>query len=667
MFLWAACVKTLSSCSNSPILLGALNALNSSSVPLAIQTYFHLPTSIGFSLSNICFMQFPIEVREVIFSYLPAFRDKIQYLLANKENYCYLYHKLFTAILIYNRGQVRKLFKILALHSHLGSHVRSVELKNRVGLTHQEFQFLGKTCPNIEVLEFSSWRSFIPHSILPYFPKIRKLPAMTDDPKSLQVLAIAKHKLTHLSYTTAPTHGFLLRTLSTATNLTHLVLTGKHRSPGQRLLFDLKRWDTLHAVCQRLVHLEIHHLISEEVDAEPKKFTHPPCQEMKTLVIIEWTIKSPIYLSYLAAKYPFLEHLEINFDWDTFLAYDPTSPPRLDFADTQAAFMDLASSHLQIIRLSSLMRSHFPGKRFFDKLVSAQLREVIINYCSRKPHSPDRLDTETFQAIVLGQTQSLEVLSIGLWAKSTVQELSASFSLTIHLSSLTLSNGFDKAFQIQEIPLDLLLSGCSRLKRLVLNRTTLVIGSAEVQGRHPLETLLLKHSRVSREVFCHLSDRCRRLNHLELASCFWDTQGLGSSIELPHNTLSHVEILDFNRFQTTGVDSQLSSGALVRLFAIVQLDKDLRPSWYHLYANDVAHSPPSILRRFKKPHELLMLRSAIDICQEHELRRPRFLHRNCYSSKKSWFSDVSEGYLQFVCRSVRKLKLNHNEVLFETS
>jgi hypothetical protein len=655
----------------------------------------------------------PIEIIEQIVYFLPNNTDIIQCLLTCKAWHAILYRILVRSVTIKHRRQLKQFLQLVsskheddAQENTIGRHVRELHLKNRVGLTKEHFKLLGQYCPYIEVFKFRDWRHYKLSAFQP-FKRLKQIPKIYDRFKGQAALFESRMTLTHLELgmricRDLVVQGWLLPFLSLGSNLTHLRLDG-YFNPTTRmghLEFNFFHWDALHHLCKHLTHIQMHSVILTATVADVKNMeaainanTVDPMPRMKSLDLKSLSIENPIWLPYLAKKYPNLHTLVIRFDMCAFIHYQEPYQV-LEPEECCTAFLamaDYVSPHLRTLTLQSLYASHFPGKAFFDNLTSKDIKldSLQVNFETNR-RSLVGLSMPVLKSMLVGQTNTLKKLDIDLWvgAQAYFRDFLQPIAACSRLVDLHLCNDDLVQFHFSPIPLDVLLDECAHLQKLSLGRIALVIEDKHTTNQyHPLKHFAISVARIDEALFRYLSARCPDIDHLDVDTCFWMPRELEMKIHMPHNRFEYVHIGDFNKIHTPRMEGDLGNGMPVNIFGVAQLDKVQKQraryqhskhtlkdvdeeditSWYHLYEIDDGRVryPPSALRKLR-PEEVISLKGLIIHYQaNYHLEPTMALDMNMierFVPKKDWRDDVHYGYVALTCKSVRTLKYNFNRI-----
>lgn len=652
----------------------------------------------------------PIEIIEQIIYFLPNNIDIIQCLLTCKTWHAILYRALVRCVIIEHKRQLKQFLQLVSNKQDdtVGKYVRELHLKNRVGLTKEHFKLLGQHCPYIEVFKFRDWCHYKLSAFQP-FKHLKQIPRIYDRLKGQAALFESRMTLTHLELgmricRDLVVQGWLLPFLSLGSNLTHLRLDG-YFNPTTRvghLEFNFFQWDALHHLCKHLTYIQMHSVILTATAADADVMaaaielnTIDPMPHMKGLNLRSLSMEHPIWLPYLAKKYPDLITLVIRFDMCAFIHYQEPYQV-LEPEECCAAFLEMVnhlSPHLRSLTLQSLYVSHFPGKVFFDRLTARgiQLDAFQVNFETNR-RSLTGLCMPILESMLVGQTKTLKRLDVDLWVGAHVyfEEFLKPISLCSRLVELHLCNDDLVRFHFSPVPLDTLLDKCTHLRKLSLGRTALVIENKHTMHQyHPLKHFTISVARIDESLFKYLSARCPDLTHLDIDTCFWMPRELEMKIHMPHNRFDYIHIGDFNKIHTPRMEGDLGNGMPVNIFGVTQLDKlqnqKLRyqncqkycnlkdvteeniTSWYHLYEIDDGRIryPPSALRKLK-PEEVVSFKNLIRYHQEnYHLESTMSLDMNIierFVPRKQWRNDVHYGYVAITCKSIRTLKYNFNKI-----
>ncbi|KAI8370752.1 hypothetical protein EDC96DRAFT_439918 [Choanephora cucurbitarum] len=579
----------------------------------------------------------------------------------------------------------------------LGLHIREIHLKNRVGITQQEFELLQRHCPYLEILKFNDWRHY-KRPIFQSFQYLQQIPKVYDRFKGLQVLLDRGSSLTHLELSPRVVRDLILERLllpflTLGNHLTHLTLDGYYspNSHAGQLQFDYMGWQLLHQSCPHLTHIQMLTVnLKASLDQAKQMATKDHVHgSMTSLVLREVCMDNPIWLVYLAAQYPNLTTLELRFDLDAFTNYDE-SEEKLSRAGCSAGFLGLANrlTRLHTLSLQCLKGSHFPGELFFDALAhrGVRLQNLTVRY-NTDILSRFGLNKSILKAIVRGQQRTVNSLHMDMWmnAHEHFFELLEQLSYCLRLTCLSLASDDFGKFNYNPIPLDTILSACPHLQKLELIRTALVIEDKHTSRQiHPLKSLRIAISRVSESLFVYLTNRCPSISHLEVVTSYWMPREIEMRIDMPNNTFDYVRISDLNKLNVPGLEGNLCFGTSVNLFAVKQLNllekhqmryskrddidvpEDLT-SWYHLYEIEDERRlryPPCCLRKLHR-QEVDSLKYLVGFYKTNYYREQAgttgFIVDR-YVSKKNWRDDVRFGFVSLTCKSVRTLKYNYNTI-----
>ncbi|KAI8087340.1 hypothetical protein BDF21DRAFT_414184 [Thamnidium elegans] len=651
----------------------------------------------------------PLEIIEKITNYLPI-NDRISCLLSCKVWYSQLYRGIIRVVYITCRRQFTSFLVQLQTYNDLGLEVRELYLKARVNMTHAEFRLIGTHCPLLEVFKFSNWQNYRPYS-LAEFTKLKQIPKLYDEEKAYNVLEDVGDSLTHLELSEyllrilVPKGNHLLILQSTC-NLTHLTMDGVFNpNPNQndirRMEFDYLDWNLIHEYCPQLVFIQMTHANLKATEAQAKLMhIHTTIKpKVKQLILRSLNLENAAWLYCLGFMYPNLTLLEIVFDIGTFVNFDETAN-RLDQVDSQTGFLILAHElkKLKWLSLKGLKQTHFPGKLFFDLLLTrgTTLEHVTILYDTDNISSPG-MNVNTLNALAQGQKTALKSLDIDMWYGAYEEKFYSviePLSLCTQLNRLSLSNDDYATFSYNTIPMDMILDACLQLTELTLKRIAISIQDRHSKNRkHPLKRFDLSLSRVSQPIFDYLTIRCPHISYMTILNCCWMPREIEMKIDMPNNSFEFLRIADMNRRRTAGLEGNLILGHTINLFSVYQSDKvekkkkryenskhidnervyssldDLfSVSWYHLHEPPLTryYFPPSFLRKLRRI-EVIAMNCLIDYCKQNQHLtkiRPFEEYENRYISKKRWKSDIASGCISITCKSIKTLKYNFNVISY---
>ncbi|KAG2199256.1 hypothetical protein INT46_010090 [Mucor plumbeus] len=649
-------------------------------------------------------IEIPFELVEKIVSTLPN-NDKIQCLLVSKRWYTSLYRVLVHTVVIERRRQLKQFLQIITQYDDIvGPYVRQFYLKNRVGMTKEEFEILGIYCPHIEILKFREWRHY-KKPALSQFKNIKQIPKIYDLIKGQTALQETGKTLTHLDLGARIVRDLVLQNwlipfLCFGTNLTHLGLDGFYNPTTRvgQLEFNFVTWNLLHLLCKHLNSIEIHTMTLTATDPQAENMKKMVQEnsvliqpKLKNLILRNLSLDDPIWLTWLSRIYPNLTVLDMRFDLNAFVNFDETVQ-RLDRNVCQQTFIDMAHhlNNLHSLSLESIKSSHFPGKLFFDIFTEKQVRleKLAIRYNTDIFLSRKGLDTGTLESIVNGQASSIKTLDIDMWTRSHeyFYEFLEPLSVCSRLVDLTLSSDDFGKFNFNPIPIDMILDQCVHLRGLRLARTALTINDKHtVHSIHPLKKLVITVARVSKQLFRYLGVRCPQITHLEICTSSWMPREMEMRIDMPNHKFEFLRISDLNKLNVPRLEGNLGSGTSVNIFAVTQFDRiypqmeryrkkqcDCIPSfedlacWYHLYEIDDGRLryPPSALRKLRRA-EVSSLQYLAKFYKENHQRDQMGSNGymvDRYVSKKNWRDDVQYGFIHIKCKSIIRLQYNYNEI-----
>lgn len=649
-------------------------------------------------------IEIPFELVEEIVSTLPN-NDKIQCLLVSKRWYTSLYRVLVHTVVIERRRQLKQFLQIISQYDDIvGPYVRQFYLKNRVGMTKEEFQMLGRYCPHIEVLKFREWRHY-KEPALSQFKNIKQIPKVYNLIKGQTALQETGKTLTHLDLGARIVRDLVLQNwlipfLCFGTNLTHLGLDGFYNPTTRvgQLEFNFVTWNLLHLLCKHLTSIEIHTMTLTATDPQAenmKKMVEENSvlvqPRLKHLILRNLSLDDPIWLTWLSRIYPNLTVLDMRFDLNAFVNFDETVQ-KLDRNVCQQIFTDMAHhlNNLHSLSLESIKSSHFPGKLFFDIFTEKKVRleKLAIRYNTDIFLSRKGFDMGTLESIVDGQLSSIKALDIDMWARSHeyFYEFLEPLSVCSRLVDLTLSSDDFGKFNFNPIPLDMILDQCVHLTGLRLARTALTINDKyTVHSIHPLKKLVITVARVSKQLFRYLGVRCPQITHLEICTSSWMPREMEMRIDMPSHKFEFLRISDLNKLNVPRLEGNLGSGTSVNIFAVTQFDRvypqmeryrkkqcDYIPSfkdltcWYHLYEIDDGRLryPPSALRKLHRA-EVSSLQYLVNFYNENHQRDQMGSNGymvDRYVSKKNWRDDIQYGFIHIKCKSIVHLQYNYNDI-----
>lgn len=672
----------------------------------ALPNKFECTTINWFFLFPLCIImvEIPFELVEKIVFSLPN-DDKAQCLLVCKRWYASLYRVLVHTVVISHRRQLKQFLHIVSQYDDIaGPYVRQFHIKNRVGLTQEEFQLLGKYCPHIEVFKFQEWRHYKRPALSP-FKRIKQIPKVYDLNKGGKALQETGKTLTHLDLGARIVRDLVLQNwlipfFCYSTNLTHLTLDGFYNPTTRvgQLEFNFVTWKMLHLICSHLTSIEIHTVCLTATESQINalrptldKDSLPVSPQMKHLSLRNLSIGDPIWLIWLCKIYPNLTLLDLRFDLNAFVNFDDTIQ-KLDRDATRGAFETMAHhlDHLHTLNLQSVKSSHFPGEQFFQTLQERGVRleklTLLYNtdiFLSRKGFNSDVLD-----AVVDGQCSSIKALDLDMWINSHVDfyALLGPLSVCNRLVDLRLSSDDFGKFNFNPIPIDMILDHCEHLTRLSLARCALTINDKHsVHYYHPLKKLIIGVGRVSKQLFRYLGARCPDITHMEILTCSWMPREMEMRIDMPSHHFEFLRISDMNKINVPRLEGNLGSGTSPNLFAVTQFKRvqkrierytrkqpDYEPcfselaSWYHLYevTDGRLRYPPSALRRLRL-EEVKSLQYLADFHKANYHRDQMGVNGfmvDRYLPKKNWRDDVQFGFIHVSCDSIRRMQYNYNEI-----
>ncbi|GAN01408.1 hypothetical protein MAM1_0007d00841 [Mucor ambiguus] len=649
-------------------------------------------------------VEIPFELIEKIVCSLPN-QDKAQCLLVSKRWYASLYRVLVHTVVIEHRGQLKQFLRIISMYDDLvGPYVRQLHIKNRVGLTKEEFQLLGRYCPHMEVFQFLEWRHYKPPA-LSKFKNIKQIPKVYDLGKGEKALRETGKTLTHLDLGARIVRDLVLQNwlipfFCYSTNLTHLTLDGFYNPTTRvgQLEFSCVTWKMLHLVCSHLISIEIHTVCltvtASELDIMKLTMHNDSLSinpQMKHLSLRNLSIDDPVWLIWLAKIYPNLTVLDLRFDLNAFVNFDDTIQ-KLDREATRDAFAAMAHhvDHLHTLVLESVKASHFPGQQFFATLEQRKVRleKLTLRYNTDIFLSIKGLDGDVLNAVVDGQYSTIKALDLDLWIHAHV-DLSAlldPLSICHRLVELKLSSDDFKKFNFNPVPIDIILDHCHHLTRLSLARCALTINDKHsADYYHPLKKIVIAVGRVSKQLFRYLGARCPDLTHMEILTCSWMPREMEMRIDMPSHHFDFLRISDLNKIYVPRLEGNLGSGTSPNLFAVTQFTlvkkrierytkrlPEYEPcyphlaSWYHLYevTDGRLRYPPSALRRLRL-EEVKSLEYMADYYTENYHRDQMGVNGfmvDRYLPKKDWRDDIQFGYIHVRCSSIRRMQYNYNEI-----
>lgn len=650
-------------------------------------------------------VEIPFELVEQIVSNLPN-QDKTQCLLVCKRWYASLYRILVHTVVIQRRSQLRQFLHIVSLYDDLvGPYVRQLHIKNRVGLTKQEFQLLGRHCSHIEVFQFLEWRHYTPPA-LSQFSNIKQIPKVYDFGKGEKALRETGKTLTHLDLGARIVRDLVLQNwlipfLCYTTHLTHLTLDGFYNPTTHvgQLEFSCVTWKMLHLVCSHLVSIEIHTVCLTATEnelqvmktAKHKDVLSTTNPQMKRLRLRNLSIDDPFWLVWLTEIYPNLTVLDLQFDLNAFVNFDDTIQ-KLDREATREAFTVMAHQvdHLHTLNLESVKASHFPGTQFFAALEQKKVRleKLTLRYNTDIFLSRRGFDSDITNAMVDGQASSIKALNLDMWinAHADFSALLGPLSVCHRLVDLKLSSDDFGKFNFNPVPIDMILDHCNHLTSLSLARCALTINDKHSDDYyHPLKKIVIAVGRVSKQLFRYLGVRCPDLNHMEVLTCSWMPRDIEMRIDMPSHHFEYVRISDLNKINVPRLEGNLGSGTSPNLFAVTQftavnkrierLTKRLPEyepcyphlaSWYHLYevTDGRLRYPPSAIRRLRL-EEVKSLEYMVDYYKQNYHRDQMGVNGfmvDRYLPKKNWRDDIQFGYVHVTCSSIRRMQYNYNEI-----
>ncbi|KAI8987515.1 hypothetical protein BDF20DRAFT_850680 [Mycotypha africana] len=614
----------------------------------------------------------------------------------------------------------------------IGHFVRELRLKKRVGITKEQFHLIGYHCPNLEIFGFNNWRHYVPSALLP-FKRIKEIPRLFYPRKSRFAILETRNTLTHIDMQQRMARSLLrqnslLPFLFLAGNtLTHLTIEGSYNYTDDvcELDFNPHRLELLHRFCKHLKYIKFTMInfsaTSTDVQAmisvirgettDEDKFA--PVTHMKSLYLSSLHLKDPIWLPYLALKYPHLVTMHIYFSLNAFESYINGHSYVLEPGKCLDAFSHMACElgpSLKSLTLTDVQASHFDGEDFFYHLseTGIQLDSLQLRYQSDFFNTPQKLrarhalTADILWAVVDGQANSIQSLDVDIWVNASrhFEDFIQPISMCTHLKELRLASDEYGRYNFTPYPIDVILDACQGLTTLRLARTAIVVNDKHsAKCRHPLRKFDVAISCISQDLFDYISKRCPRLNELVLDTDTWMPKELEMNINMPNHTFDYVYINELNHLHTPLLEGNLGRGTRVNLCAITQIDRiqkklnryreriesrntvdvDSVPyipenieeftDYYHLYeATERRYRyPPANIRKLRK-NEVNTLKNLLQFYQNNpiQIEGPRVNDEerlDRYVKRKEWLDDVQFGLLHLTCKSIKKFR-HHWNVLY---
>lgn len=557
--------------------------------------------------------------KQLTYQYPNEIFDNISYYLTAKQRgvcqaVCRSWRILFIPpqyrhIQLKGRRQFNQFYNSLNTN-FLGHYVRRLSVDD-VYMTASELNSLPALCPNLVELSFHgksmdvsslercSQFTETPFSQWKYLRRLTGLQDLTVIKCLLQSSSSPLPSLTYLSVSfQAHDMSFkeeFLRGLHRAQSLQSLSL--------DHAILSLADMEIIHSSCPNLQKLQltntrlepIGHTIQEKRAVANQLFS--PALYMETF---EFKNSGDLYqdyewLYYFSLKYIHLVRLELWCEYSVNTPYPEVLPTVSDLEERCVALASLGMHclYLKSVKLLNITMNQW----LFQAMdhVGTQLEEIALG---------DMSDNTIDILQYLGQSnQNVSSLTLWGWPSLCIQETMAETISILgqcsdRLSSLTLSMQFS-GIRNSPIPIDLLLSSCSKLKYLKLDNTQVTLVSSierakdamkldtNVYGRPQMYHISFENGSFRNAVFEYLAIRCPNLAKLEVTSCAL-IEGHPSEkevkIHMPHHTFESINMSFIrppsNQYYLKQANdiclfniSQLKNNDLYRVYELVDYEK----------------------------------------------------------------------------------------------
>ncbi|KAG2200468.1 hypothetical protein INT47_011448 [Mucor saturninus] len=536
---------------------------------------------------------------QLTYNYPLEIFDNVSYYLTHKQkgicrNVCKSWRSLFTPsqyrhVQIRGRRQFQRFYGAL-MTSMVGHYVRRLSIDD-VCITAEELETLPTLCPNLVHLlsngvDTSQDISFSQWSHLRYLTEYGHL-------------TVANQLLRSPDSTFSSLTNLSIRFSSP--NMKHELFDNLHKASDLECLsldtvtLSLSDLEMIHDSCRSLQKLRL-----INADLEPISFTlkekrnvgaaasHHLYKPTKCMKILEFQNGGSLYdnyewLYYFASKYNGLVslHLWCRYSVSTPSPKVPPTVSELEERYAAIASIGVNCRSLKYVNLINVTMNHW----FFEAMdhVGISLDSIALGDMT------DRT-LDMLQCLVRSK-QNVCSLTLWGWPSLCIQEtMQEAVTLIGMCSDRLYSIDFSMQFsgiKNAPIPIDFILSHCSKLKRLKFDNIQAVVMTPmntktdddacyNMPAKSSLEHLIFKNGSFRNQVFDYLSIYCPNLTNLEVNSCSLIGQHypeMDIKIHMPHHTFQSIRI-DHARSPSHYYHAKQAID--IRLFNVYQYKKNKR-------------------------------------------------------------------------------------------
>ncbi|CAO3643220.1 unnamed protein product [Mucor hiemalis] len=505
--------------------------------------------------------QYPNEIFDNISYYLTAKQKGVCQAVCRSWRILFIPSQ-YRYIKLEGRRQFNQFYNSLN-PNFLGYYVRRLSVDD-VYMTTQELDSLPALCPNLVELSFNDVNTLHDPNLFTqafsYWKNLRRLTGLQDLTAIKYFLQSPSSPLSSLTYLSISFQAHdvsfredLLRGIRQAKNLQNLSL--------DYAILALSHVEAIHDACPNLQKLQltntklepIGHTVHEKRAVAKQVFS--PALSMETF---EFKNGGDLYqdyewLYYFSLKYPNLIKLEL---WCEYSVNTPDPEVLPTATDLEERWGALASLGMRCFQLKSVKLLNITMNQWLFQAmdhVGTQLEDIALG---------DMSDNTIDILQYLGQcNQNVSSLTLWGWPSLCIPETMAETISVLgrcsdRLSSVTFSMQFS-GIKNSPMPIDLLLSSCSKLKYLKLDNTQVTLVSSidrakdalnhnkDLYVRPQLYHISFENGSFRNVVFEYLALRCPNLAKLEITSCAL-IEGHPSEkevkIHMPHHAFESISI-----------------------------------------------------------------------------------------------------------------------------
>ncbi|KAI8144982.1 hypothetical protein BJV82DRAFT_606990 [Fennellomyces sp. T-0311] len=578
---------------------------------------------------------------------------------------------LYRSVTFASRRRFRRFFRSIqqvnADGIPYGQHVKSLILRDNVGMTWVELEQLMVLCPGLETLYFHQrvWKYVPRRGLWRMWSRMKSLPPLMNY-HALKLLPVYGSRLTslHIVLSHATFHIF-----SSTPHLHELVLLPNDSVRGEvdmsnnHLAVHPTHFYSIMTHCPELKVFKIlcKTVMIFQMPGDPSQILVKPHDYLETLVITY--AKSSMdcqyaWINYFAQSYPALVTLNVNFITVNTVAAQQRRFRRTTVEERIQAFTSLARNcvKLEHLRLRGIDPLIAPNSTFFETLSEAgtrlktlemgRVQELLLPGGSAHYL---RYSKETYDAMLQAAGQSLAVLHLhtAYWSLPHVSTLVATITQRcpslndLKISGLAFGRRLRSPIQISTI-----LSKLSELERLEINNAHVTYGDAPIQHECKLQSFRLSRVHFTAELFTALSEWCPRLSQLSVVCSVQQQLDVATafSVRMPNHTFDEINLTEIY------LELEASRVGYAVVCSLTQLSK---PKWAkregqatRWYMDHMRRLRGKNMAKFEKYEEI---RSK---GLENELTNAGQLH--------DW---MKHGRVAVECSSVRKFVFNGGAII----